>query len=371
MRKFLQRILAGPVSRLANRFSSRPDKARIHAALSKLHQCIVEGKTKKGLIYEFKQEDKFVILSDQHKGAKDDSDDFVLAENNYLAALDYYHQNNFYYINLGDSEELWENSLAAVKKNNTASFLKERLFAKHNRFMKIFGNHDLYWDNDPFAKLQLQNIYDEKITIYEGCILQTTIDNKTAQIFLTHGHQGDLQSDGNWFSKWFVANVWAPLQAYLHLNPNTPAYDVELKTLHNRLMYEWSNEENIVLITGHTHQPVFKSLTLLEKLYRQLALAQKAGDAKAVEEIESHITRRRREGEVLPDFTAIRPVYFNSGCCCFNDGDITGIEIAEGMIRLIKWEYDEKNISKRIVLEEEAVKTIFKEIQQTDSVKVI
>jgi hypothetical protein len=31
------------------------------------------------------------------------------------------------------------------------------------------------------------------------------------------------------------------------------------------------------------------------------------------------------------------PLYFNSGCCCFVDGDITGIEIGDGDIRLIKW----------------------------------
>jgi hypothetical protein len=32
---------------------------------------------------------------------------------------------------------------------------------------------------------------------------------------MTHGHQGDLQSDGNWFSKWFVSSIWGPLQGYL------------------------------------------------------------------------------------------------------------------------------------------------------------
>ncbi len=47
----------------------------------------------------------------------------------------------------------------------------------------------------------------------------------------------------------------------------------------------------------------------------------------------------------------MRPYYFNTGCCCYSDGDITGIEIAEDMIRLIKWK---KNgaVSVREVLEE-------------------
>ncbi|MBA3748219.1 MAG: hypothetical protein H0W96_12120 [Solirubrobacterales bacterium] len=31
------------------------------------------------------------------------------------------------------------------------------------------------------------------------------------------------------------------------------------------------------------------------------------------------------------------PCYFNTGCCSFGDGDITGIEIGDGKIRLMRW----------------------------------
>ena len=47
----------------------------------------------------------------------------------------------------------------------------------------------------------------------------------------------------------------------------------------------------------------------------------------------------------------MKPFDFNTGCCCFSDGDITGIELAEGMIRLIKWKKKD-NVSVRDVLEE-------------------
>lgn len=354
MRKFLQRILSRPVIWMANKFSSNPDKQKVFKALSALHLEIETNPGKRGLIMNLDANNqRYIVLSDQHKGAKNDSDMFALAEKNYLTALDYYYQNNFYYINLGDCEELWENTLSAVKKSNTASFGKEKIFATENRFCKIFGNHDLYWDNDPFASLQLQSIYNQKIKIYEGAILQTEYNNNSLQVFVTHGHQGDLQSDGSWFSKWFVANIWEPLQSYLHVNPNTPAYNSQLKTLHNTFMYEWSSQQqNILLITGHTHQPVFKSLTELEILYNKLNIATQQKNEAVIKDIESRITVRRRKGDILPDYSAIKPVYFNSGCCCFNDGDISGIEIADGKIRLIKWEYDEKNNSNRIVLEE-------------------
>jgi hypothetical protein len=32
-----------------------------------------------------------------------------------------------------------------------------------------------------------------------------------------------------------------------------------------------------------------------------------------------------------------KPSYFNSGCCAYSDGSITGIEIADGEIRLVRW----------------------------------
>jgi hypothetical protein len=136
-----------------------------------------------------------------------------------------------------------------------------------------------------------------------------------------------------------VANIWAPLQALLKINPNTPAYDAEKKTLHNDMMYEWASEQqNLLLITGHTHQPVFASLTHLEQLYKQLQLAIHHKQTEEEEKIRSEIKKRERDfTAVAVDYMSMKPSYFNTGCCCFSDGDITGIEIADGYIRLIKW----------------------------------
>lgn len=355
MRKFLQRILAKPVSNLADKFSSKPNKQRVHKALTQLFEKISTGNEKKGLLIEFEPgKQKFIIFSDQHKGAKDGSDDFALAEKNYLSALEYYNLNNFHFISLGDAEELWENTMAAVKKHNTSTFEKEKLFIQRNAFTKVFGNHDLFWDNSPMAGAELQNIYNCRPSVYEGVILKT-ITNNPLQVFLTHGHQGDELSDGNWFSKWFVANIWAPFQAYLSINPNTPAFQDHLKTDHNLFMYEWiCQQKNMLLITGHTHQPVFKSLTHLETLYKKLGVAKEANDLATINVIEAEIQLKKLKGQRLPDFTAYQPTYFNSGCCCFNDGDITGIEIADNKIRLIKWEYgdDKQQLPGRVVLDE-------------------
>lgn len=349
MRKFLQGLLTKPVIALANKWSSRPDKKRVDKALSDLYKNITQNPGKRGRIIEFDAaKDRFIILSDQHKGARDGSDIFAKAANNYLTALDYYNKEQFFYINLGDSEELWENLFLTVKKHNERTFEAERRFLDRDAFIKIFGNHDLYWDNDPLAMVSIAQIYHQQLKVYEGAILQTTIGKEKLAIYMTHGHQGDLQSDGNWFSKWFVSDIWAPFQAYLRINPNTPANNDMLKTDHNRIIYEWSaKRKNTLLITGHTHQPVFRSLTELEILYEKLEKANRDETAA----IQTRIDKLHLKTSRQPDFKGYLDTYFNSGCCCFDDGDITGIEISEGCIRLIKWEYHHKT-SMRLVLEE-------------------
>jgi len=353
MKKLLRRLFQKPVLRWADKFSSRPDKERVFAALTELHEKIGAGKEKKGPVIPFDTATKkFIIFSDQHKGTKNHADDFAVCENNYLAALKYYFDLGFYFIDLGDGEELWENTIVSVKKYNQPSFDKEKLFLQQERFIKIFGNHDLDWANNPAAPLILQGIYGQKISICEGCILKTTINDRQFEVYLTHGHQGDMQSDGNWFSKFFVANIWGPLQSLLDINPNTPANNDQLKSLHNQIMYEWSSaQKNVLLITGHTHQPVFMSLTHLERLYFRLNEAKGKNDLEAVKQLETEMLKHKLEGGAIVEFNNVVPSYFNSGCCCFSDGDITGIEIADGSIRLIRWKYI-SNVPAREILEE-------------------
>lgn len=344
MRKLFRFLLYKPIMWLATRFASRPRRDKIFTALDKLYKSIQEEPGKKGLTIPLTDHSKFIIFSDQHKGRRNGADDFKPAEPNYLKALDYYYQEGFHFINLGDSEELWENNLWQVKKHNKETFEAEKKFLQEQRYTKIFGNHDLFWDNDPLAWWQLKSIYDEKLKVYEGVILKkaTTLPasgNTDLSMLLTHGHQGDASSDGNWFSKFFVAKIWAPLQAYLQINPNTPAYDAERKTLHNNMMYEWSSlQQNLLLITGHTHQPVFASLTHLERLYREFQEAADKKDEIKLKRIKAEIQKREKEfTAVSVNYMDMRPTYFNSGCCCFSDGDITGIEINNGFIYLIKW----------------------------------
>jgi predicted phosphodiesterase len=309
---------------------------------------------KKGFVIPFNSEThRFIIFSDQHKGRKNGADDFMPAEKNYLRALTFYDEHKFHLIALGDSEELWENTLLQVMKHNQKSFDAERRFVLRNAFTKIVGNHDLDWVIDPLAPAFLKKLYGVSIPVLEGVLLETSLPGKVLRIFCTHGHQGDLQSDGNWFSKFFVTKIWAPLQAYLRINPNTPAYDQQLKTEHNRVMYEWAQQQsNLILVTGHTHQPVFESLTHFERLQLQHRKALHEQNPEWAEAIENEMKWRSTEDtRISEEFLKTKPVYFNTGCCCYSDGDITGIEIADGAIRLIKWEETDGRTQRHILHE--------------------
>jgi hypothetical protein len=364
MRKFIRFLLFKPILWFVETFSSAPDRARVFSSLTKLKEKIQTTAGTKGFVIPFELASaKFIIFSDQHKGRKNGADDFALAEPNYLAALRHYDDNGFHLISLGDSEELWENTLSQVRKCNTPSFQAESNFARRDAFTKIFGNHDLDWEIDPLAPVYLKEIYGVPVIALEAVMLQTTAAGQLLNIFCTHGHQGDLQSDGNWFSKVFVSKIWAPLQAYLKINPNTPAYDVDLKTAHNRMMYEWSAEQkNLLLITGHTHQPVFQSLTHIERLLRKQKQALYEHNKEWAEAIDLEMSwSGRRHDVVREDYLSMKPTYFNSGCCCYDDGDITGLEIADGKIALIKWEQVEGRPS-RSILEERNLEELVREM---------
>jgi predicted phosphodiesterase len=357
----LKRLFQRPIIWLSNRFSSKPDKQQVFTSLSRLREEILQGKREKGLVIPFDQEQaRFIIFSDQHKGGKDGADDFMAAEQNYLGALSYYYDQGFTFINLGDCEELWECAPAKVIAANRASLLEEARFLQQKRYFRVFGNHDLQWHYSVPRQQFLKPLFGKKLKVYEGIILQTKYQDNDFHLLLTHGHQGDMRSDGNTFSKWFVAAIWTPVQRFFDVRTDTLSDSFDLADRHNIIMYEWSMQyANTFLISGHTHKPVFASLDHIDRLTKQLEKAQSKGDAEQVGILQKALTVRKLEytGKQFVK-TMAHPSYFNSGCCCFSDGDITGIEIAAGFIRLIKWKKDEKGPS-RVVLEEAPLYYLF------------
>jgi Calcineurin-like phosphoesterase len=325
MRTLLQYLLKRPLLWLANRFSAAPKKEVVFKSLTDLYAtAAIEKDTRVKFISTELTSAKFIIFSDQHKGDKSAADDFKNNESNYLTALKYYNENKFSFINLGDSEELWKFKSADILPANKLTLLAEAAFLP-NRFYKTFGNHDLIWKNKADVFFLLKNYFTMPLHIHEGIVLKLKCANSCLNIFFTHGHQGDAMSDNNWLSTWLVAHIWMPVQRFLRINVNTPSKDYSLRNKHNIMMSEWSGQqENLLLITGHTHVPVFASGRYFNHPSNNIDGLEQSN---------------------------IKPSYFNTGCCCFSDGDITGIEIADGHIRLVKW-HEQDAISERKILEE-------------------
>ncbi len=335
MKKLLQYIFKSPLVWLANKFSAAPKKDKVFDSLSNLFlSAPIESDRRVKLIDTNLKDARFIVFSDQHKGDKSAADDFANNEENYVAALNYYNKEKFTFINLGDSEELWKFNPLKILSLNEKSFAVEAKF-QPNRFYKTFGNHDLVWKNKADVFLFLRKYFKMPLIINEGIVIKVKTEKTSLNIFLTHGHQGDAMSDNNWFSTWLVAHIWMPVQRFLEVNVNTPSKDFSLRNKHNIMMSDWSAlQEKLILITGHTHSPVFASGRYLDHPSNNIY------------------------GEQVKN---IKPSYFNTGCCCFDDGDITGIEIDNGFIRLIKW-HKENAISKKMILEEIEINTLINDL---------
>jgi len=338
MRKFLYWLLSRPLRWMADRMSAAPKKANVEKSLSDLYGSKAGKKKRLTVIDTNLHEDRFIIFSDQHKGNRSGADDFSPCEKNYIAALDHYNSNAYTFISLGDSEELWKFKAPEIITANAMALKAEAAF-QPKRYYRTFGNHDIMWKNTLDVMMYLKNVFRLPMPVYEGIILRNRSGSELPNVFLTHGHQGDLMSDNNALSTWVVAHLWMPLQRYLRINVNSPSTSYGLRNAHNKMMHEWSSrQQDMILITGHTHQPVFASGKYFDHPSNNIP------------------TVEPRE--------MVKPSYFNSGCCCFSDGDITGIEIADGMIRLVKW-YDEEVGSKRMVLEEIKLTDLFIDLQST------
>lgn len=357
MRRFLQWLLRKPLTWLATHFSSSPKEKDVFASLDLLLKEIKTGVTATGPVVPFdSQTGRFIIVSDQHKGTRDGADDFARSENNYRTALQYYYENGFTLVNIGDAEELWENAPAPMIEKNRAVLLEEARFLAEDRYYRTFGNHDLEWKYDLPRNLYLKPLFGNKLRIPEGILLQTCVGDRSLNLLLTHGHQGDQQSDGNPVSTWIVAALWTPIQRFLSISVNTTADSYDLVDRHNIIMYEWSaRQQDLILISGHTHKPVFASLDHIDRITIELHKARQIGQTATIEKLEKDLALRQKEyaGKKVHR-TMAKPTYFNTGCCCFSDGDITAIEISEGMIRLIKWQ-EENGQPTRLVLEESSL----------------
>lgn len=304
--------------------------------------------------------DKWILLADLHKGAKNRADDFRLCEENYVTALNYYFEQGYSLCVMGDVEELWEEFPQAVIRNNGASFAAEKGFHEAGRFIRIWGNHDEIWGDPGLVQKILQPMYGGKsLTVSESILLDVREGNDMAgKILLVHGHQGTQNEGKNTkFSKWILHNIWRPLQVLTGFSCNTPATDWRIRDDRDKIIYHWTAQHpKLILIAGHTHAPVFESYSHRARLMAEISSIrsklenlpenQKVAGLERIKELSADLQKvegklsAEEQKEAQPIENPL-PCYFNAGCCSFADGDLTGIEISSGEIRLVRWPDDD------------------------------
>lgn len=298
--------------------------------------------------YNINGEDKIVIFSDLHIGDKGNKDDFLQNSEQFKFLLDhYYYQKGFNVFLNGDVEELYKYSI-----DNVISAWKDiyNLFDNFNsegRLQKIIGNHD--FETGHLKKPAVNRDIKEAIRLnYHG--------NK---IFVYHGHQtAGYIEQYNKIAYYLVRYIVHPLGIK---NPTTPIdsakkYKTEIRA------YRYSARKKIISILGHTHRPLFESMSkidsltmLLEKLLRKYSKIN--GTEKQA--LEKRIKRHRQELEQLYEKDAaynLRSSLYNDKIlvpCLFNTGSVIGkrgmtcIEINKGNIALVYW-FDRKRSQRYI-----------------------
>ncbi|PKM94536.1 MAG: serine/threonine protein phosphatase [Firmicutes bacterium HGW-Firmicutes-1] len=255
----------------------------------------------------FDDSSKIVLMSDCHRGDGSWADDFSKNQNLYVAALTHYYREKFTYIELGDGDELWENSKISniIHIHKDVFWLLTKFYEK-GRLHMVFGNHDIVKENTSYIEENLHYFFYEReqkyyplfpnVKIHEGLVLKHSITGD--RIFLVHGHQADFLNSTLWrLSRFLVKHLWRRLEIFGVNDPTSAAKNYKIKWKVEKKLRDWVIRNKQMLIAGHTHKPVFPEVA--------------------------------------------DPPYFNDGSCVHPRG-IIAIEITEGYILLVKWQVKTK-----------------------------
>ena len=291
--------------------------------------------------------DRLVILSDLHLGDGSSRDDF-LPNGELLQEIlrSYYLPGGHALVLNGDIEELQRFSLESIRSRWEDLYALFRRFGDCSGVHRIVGNHDeALWRSD--ARLREQPL---------RAALRLSFGADT--LFVFHGHQATIFFERfNDLSGFFLRHF----ANRLHIR-NIPAhYESTKRYRTEHRVYAFSNARKIVSVIGHTHRPLFESLSRVDTLrfrIEQLCRDYPAVSPRARREIEEMVEaykkdlalfteKDRRDGarSSLYDEQLPIPCLFNSGCAIGKRG-LTAIEIEDGHIALVHW-FDARRSDRR------------------------
>ncbi|NTV01475.1 MAG: metallophosphoesterase [Chlorobiaceae bacterium] len=284
---------------------------------------------------------RVVIFSDLHIGDGGRSDDFLHNAHLFETLLEeYYLKESFSLVLNGDIEELMKFSCASIANAWKGLYDLFLRFRQSGFFWKIYGNHDIGLIEEKAYPLQPWLV--ESLAFRYG--------NDTLLLF--HGHQASP------FLKTPFSIIGGPLSYFLRYIAKPAGirnYSVSYKSRRRyaieKAVYEFSNRAGIISIIGHTHRPLFESLSKVDALNyrieelcrgypsadrgRRLMIEQEIRQLK--EELDGCYHKGLRKSLRSGRYGNITiPSIFNSGCAIGKRG-ITAIEIDEGKIRLVYW----------------------------------
>lgn len=229
---------------------------------------------------------RIVFFSDCHRGGGTWNDSFLSNKILYQAALNYYWDRDFTYIELGDGDELWENRYPLqIEEIHGDVFRKLDSFRYADRLYMLTGNHD----KENLKKTSKDGFFAPPY--YEAIIIK--MPHPSQNLFLLHGHQADIFNDRLWpLARWMVRYLWKPLELSGFRDPTSAAKNYKKRKKVERRLSKWATGNNKKLMAGHTHRPA------------------------------------------LPEEGA--GGYFNTGSC-IHPNAVTCIELDHGFISLIKW----------------------------------
>ncbi|MFW5808715.1 MAG: metallophosphoesterase [Spirochaetota bacterium] len=282
---------------------------------------------------------RFIIFSDFHLGSGGRRDDFYHNSRNMMSILrDYYYPQGYHLILNGDIEELQKNKISSIERAWSELYGIFELFQKDGRLSKIFGNHDI-------SLLHRRGSRAANRTLHEGVVLRS----KSGDVFVFHGHQAS-QYNG-------------PLNSTIGLVLKYLAHPLGIKNLvrdygnmkihkTEERVYHFSQQSGIISCIGHTHRPLFESLSdiditmfNIESLLRSYIKAPLPRKRKLEEEIAFYKAQLTKIANKDPISGSIRsiynkdliiPVIFNSGCVIGRKA-MNGLEISGTSISLVRW----------------------------------
>ena len=293
-------------------------------------------------------DDRWVIYSDLHMGNGGRKDDFARNADMFHSTLEEFYLPRGYKLILnGDVEELQKFTWRQIHSRwrNTTYRLFDR-FAVEDRLFKTVGNHDSR------LILDLRETYPYQM----DTVLEMT--GMDFPVLFYHGHQvSEFYLKFNDISRIGVRYFAMPLGI---MNKSVAHHSRRRHHLEKKI-YEYSRLERIVSVIGHTHRPLFESLTKAEDLrfrieyllnqYRKASESRRKKIEKDINRLKAELVdwrKRKRHPELQSGLYAKDDVPLP---CVFNSGTVVGkrgmtcLEISGGKIRLVHW-YGRKDVAK-------------------------